>query len=152
MKWLKNTAEVFGLAAIILVCGVLFSLVLSRISGQSINGIPNQSMSGFTNVAVSTMAIGGATPLNYAGVLSSSSTTPASIGASGCADTAFTFTGLAVGAQVTVPEPPSTQATNVVMAGVRVTGANTLSIRFCNISTLTTQTPVAGVYTIFAAW
>ena len=120
---------------------------------QSINGIPNQTMGNFTSVVVNTMQIGTSVPLNYAGILSSASTTPASIGASGCADTAFTFTGVAVGATVSVPIPPSTQTANIIMAGVEpVTTANTVSIRFCNESTLTAQTPVAGIYKAFFAW
>lgn len=128
-------------------------VICAAFGGQSINGIANQTMSNFTNVTVSTMSIGGATALNYLGILSATTNTPASIGPAGCADTTFTFTGAAIGASVSGIIPPGTQTTNIIIGGVEpVASTNTVIIRFCNESTLTTYTPVAGVYKALFAW
>lgn len=116
------------------------------IHGQNINGVPNQIMNGFVNVVVTTMQIGSSVPLNYSGVLTSSSATPGSIGAGGCADTSYTFTGAAVGAVVSgVALNSGTQATNILFSGTEpVVSTNTVVVRWCNNSLLTTQTPTSG--------
>lgn len=127
---------------------------LHRVHGQNINGIPSQSMSGFTNVAVSTMAIGGATALNYLGIITSSSATPGSIGAGGCADTNYTFSGVPTGATVSgIALASGTMATNIGIAGYEpVTSANTVAVRYCNNSLLSTQTPTSGSLKALFAW
>lgn len=116
------------------------------IHGQNINGVPNQIMNGFVNVVVTTMQIGSSVPLNYSGVLTSSSATPGSIGAGGCTDTSYTFTGAAVGAVVSgVALNSGTQATNILFSGTEpVVSTNTVVVRWCNNSLLTTQTPTSG--------
>lgn len=130
-----------------LIAFVLAGVVTLRIThGQTINGIPNQSMTNFTNVVVTTMQIGSSVPLNYSGVLTSSSATPGSIAAGTCADTSYTFTGAAVGAVVSgVALASGTQSTNISYGGPEpIVSANTVPVRWCNNSLLTTQTPTAG--------
>lgn len=138
-----------SLRVIMGICLLVISLAgITRIitHGQTINGVPSQSMTNFVNVVVTTMQIGSSVPLNYSGVLTSSSATPGSIGAGGCANTSYTFTGAAVGAVVSgLALSSGTQATNINMSGYDpVISANTVSVRYCNNSLLATQTPTAG--------
>lgn len=137
------------------------SLKSKPVHGQNINGVPNQVMNGFgaVNVAAmvvtSTITVGSATPLSYNGLLTSSSATPASIGASGCADTSYTFTGVQVGAVMGMPRlstGTAVNATNIMIVGYQVTAANTVLVRYCNESTLSSQTPTAGSLTALFAW
>lgn len=102
-------------------------------------------------LAPTSFTLGGA-PLSYAGVISSASTAPAALTPGQCAETSFTFTGAVVGAQITMPVPPSAEPVSVAISGARVTAANTVAIRFCDINNVTTYTPTAGVYTAAFFW
>lgn len=125
-----------------------------HVHGQNINGIPNQVMSGFTNVSVSTISVGGSTALNFIGIITSSSATPGAIGAGGCADTNYTFAGVPTGAVVSgIALNSGTLATNINLAGYEpVTSANTVAVRWCNNSLLSTQTPTSGALKGLFTW
>lgn len=121
---------------------------------QNINGVPNQSMSGFTAISGTTLAVGGATPLNFEGIITSSSATPGSIGAGGCAVTNYTFAGVPTGAVVSgLALTSGTTGTNINIAAYEVvTSANTVPVKYCNNSLLATQTPTAGDLKGFFVW
>lgn len=101
-----------------------------------------------------TLKVGTAAALTYLGLITSSSATPASIGANGCASTTYTFTGVPVGAVMSGLRLNSgTQGTNISFGGydpVATTGS--VSIRWCNVSVLAAQTPTAGAMTALFAW
>lgn len=102
---------------------------------------------------VSTLKVGTGAAFTFMGILSSASYTFSSIGPAGCTDIPFTVTGAAVGAIISGVTAPSTQTTNIILGGVApVTSANTVTVRFCNESALTTYTPVNGVYKMMVAW
>lgn len=73
--------------------------------------------------------------------------TPASVAAQVVVEQTFTVTGLTTADKVTV-NPPATP-NNIGIAGVRVSAADTLAIRFVN-PTAGALTPTAGVYTVTA--
>lgn len=105
--------------------------------------------------AFATVQVGTATALTYAGLITSNSVTPGSIGAAGCADVSYTFTGVVTGSTMGFPRLSTGTAvngTNIEIVGYVVSAANTVLIRYCNASTLSTQTPTAGSLTAFFAW
>jgi hypothetical protein len=71
--------------------------------------------------------------------------TPAAVAANTTAEQTFTVAGLISGTEVYVTKPSVTA--NLVIAGVRVSAANTLAINFAN-NTAATITPPAEAYTI----
>lgn len=72
--------------------------------------------------------------------------TPASVAANTTAEQTFTVTGLVSGSVAVVNKPSAQRGLGIV--GVRVSGANTLAINFCNATgTAITPTP-AEVYTV----
>lgn len=142
------------LIIVVLLLAIALYSTRFHIKAQSINGVPSQSMSGFTNVAVSTIAVGGATALNFEGIITSSSATPGSIGAGGCADTNYTFSGVPTGSVVSgLVLTSGTLATNINLAGYEpITSANTVAVRWCNNSLLATQTPTSGALKGLFTW
>lgn len=58
---------------------------------------------------------------------------PASISANACAETAVTITGAAVGDMVLLSPPASLEA-GLCASGARVSAANTVQIRLCNVT------------------
>lgn len=77
----------------------------------------------------------------------SPSLTPASVAAATVAEQTFTVTGLTTDDRVVVNPPSIDNATGI--AGVRVSAANTLAIRFVN-PTAAALVPTAGVYEVMA--
>jgi hypothetical protein len=71
--------------------------------------------------------------------------TPAAVAANTTAEQTFTVTGLVAGTEVFVSKP--TVTANLVVAGVRVSAANTLAINFAN-NTSASITPPAETYSI----
>jgi hypothetical protein len=71
--------------------------------------------------------------------------TPAAVAANTSAEQTFTVTGLIAGTEVYVSKPSVTN--NLVIAGARVSAANTLAINFAN-NTAATITPPSEAYTI----
>lgn len=126
--------------------GVQASNLVTTNTTQVVSGVKN-----FTGSIV----LGTATPLSYAGLLTSSSATPASVSASSCADTSYTFTGATVGATVggvRLTSGTSVNTANIAYGGYQVTATNTVLIRWCNTSTLAAATPTSGALTAFFAW
>lgn len=73
--------------------------------------------------------------------------TPASVGAATVAEQTFTVNGLTTADKVIVNQAAISNATGI--AGVRVSAANTLAVRFVN-PTAGALTPTAGTWTIVA--
>lgn len=92
------------------------------------------------------LVINGGTPLTLAMVYSPS-ITPASVAAQTVAEQTFTVNGLTTADKVTLNPPAIANATGI--AGVRVSAANTLAIRFAN-PTAGALTPTSGIYTVLA--
>jgi hypothetical protein len=80
-------------------------------------------------------------------VVYSASLTPASVAAATVAEQTFTVTGLTTADKVIVNPPAIANSTGI--AGVRVSAANTLAIRFDN-PTAGALTPTSGIYTVLA--
>lgn len=73
--------------------------------------------------------------------------TPASVGAATVAEQTFTVTGLTTADTVIVNQAAISNAVGI--AGVRVSAADTLAVRFVN-PTAGSLTPTAGTWTIIA--
>ena len=97
-------------------------------------------------VSVPSVNIGAGTPLTKAQVYTPT-LTPASVAAATVAEQTFTVTGLTTADMVIVNPPAIANATG--LAGVRVSAANTLAIRFFN-PTAGALTPTSGIYTVLA--
>ncbi len=76
------------------------------------------------------------------------SLTPTAVTADTSAEQTFTVTGLATTDTVVV-NPPASFGDGLVLAGARVSAANTLAVRFGNM-TAGSLTPVAGTYRVLA--
>jgi|SRR6267142_6541945 len=98
-------------------------------------------VTGFTGISEAA-----ATPITGI-VVYTPSLTPASVATITVAEQTFTVTGLTTADKVIV-NPPSI-ATAVGLAGVRVSAADTLAIRFVN-PTAGALVPTAGVYIVIA--
>lgn len=94
----------------------------------------------------SSVTLGGGTALTKA-VVYTPTLTPASVAAAVVAEQTFTVTGLTTADKVEVNPPAIGNATGI--AGVRVSAADTLAIRFVN-PTAGALTPTSGVYTVLA--
>ena len=104
----------------------------------------------FSGVAASdSLTVGdpsAATPITQIRVYSQT-ITPASVGAATVAEQTFTVTGLTTADKVVVNPAAISNATGI--AGVRVSAADTLAVRFVN-PTAGSLTPTAGTWTILA--
>lgn len=98
------------------------------------------------NATLNAVAIGGGTSLTKA-VVYTPSLTPASVAAATVAEQTFTVNGLTTADKVTVNPPAIGNSTGI--AGVRVSAADTLAIRFIN-PTAGALTPTSGTYTVTA--
>lgn len=92
------------------------------------------------------LGIGGGTEITKIAVYSQT-ITPASVGAATVAEQTFTVTGLTTADKVIVNAAAISNATGI--AGVRVSAADTLAVRFTN-PTAGALTPTAGTWQIIA--
>lgn len=74
--------------------------------------------------------------------------TPAVVSAATAAEQIFTVPGIKVGDVAAAM--PAAATTNILIAGVRVAGANQVGITFANTSPTTATTPASGVYTFWS--
>lgn len=100
----------------------------------------------YTLIATTSVTIGAGTPITKI-VVYTPTLTPASVAAATVAEQTFTVTGLTTADTVSVNCPSIANATGI--AGVRVSAADTLAIRFVN-PTAGALTPTSGVYRIIA--
>lgn len=115
--------------------------------GQVAIQFQNLTAATITPTAAETYTFGAASafaPAPLASVLTQT-LTPASVAANTTAEQTFTVTGLIAGTMVYVTKPSVTA--NLVVAGARVSAANTLAINFANNSGATI-TPPAEAYSI----
>lgn len=101
----------------------------------------------FTTASASTsLTLGAGTAITKI-VVYTPTLTPASVNAATVAEQTFTVTGLTTADKVIVNPPSIANSTGV--AGVRVSAADTLAIRFVN-PTVGALTPTSGTYTVIA--
>lgn len=125
------------------------TLKADRFTGSVGTGAGATAAAGaFTTVTASTSATVGSsgTPITQV-VVYSQTLTPAAVAAATVAEQTFTVTGLATTDKVFINGPADAGAVGV--AGVRVSAANTLAIRFVN-PTAGALTPASGAYNIVA--
>ena len=99
-----------------------------------------------TAIAPTTFTLGAGTPLLKT-VVYTPNLTPATVAANISAEQTFTVTGLTTGDTVEINPPGATAG--IVVAGVRVSAANTLAITWGNL-TAAPLTPTGGVYRVIA--
>lgn len=96
--------------------------------------------------ASDSLTVGSGTPITKVAVYAPS-ITPASVGAATVVEQTFSVPGLTTADKVVVNAPALVNAIGV--AGVRVSAADTLAIRFAN-PTAGALTPAAGTYPVIA--
>jgi hypothetical protein len=125
-----------------------------RINGILVGTIDNTGLTMSAGKAISSptaafttsVTVGGGTPITKT-VVYTPTLTPASVAAATVAEQTFTVTGLTTADTVSINVPSIANATGI--AGVRVSAADTLAIRFVN-PTAGALTPTSGVYRIIA--
>lgn len=138
-----------------------------RVVGQNLVAIQFQNLtaSTITPTASEVYTFGSATAFQPAPIMQviQQTLTPVSVAANTAAEQTFTVPGLIAGTEVFVTKPSVTN--NLVVAGARVSAANTLAINFANntaaaivppsetylIAAFTTEAPAGGSSTILPA-
>jgi hypothetical protein len=138
-----------------------------RAAGPNLVAIQFQNLTAatITPTAAETYTFGSASGFQPAPIMQvlSQTLTPASVAANTSAEQTFTVTGLIAGQEVSVIKPSVT--TNLVVAGARISAANTLAINYANnsggsivppsetyqIVVITTEAPAAGSSTVIPA-
>ena len=138
-----------------------------RVVTNNLVAIQFQNLTGatITPTAAETYTFGSASGFQPAPIMQvlSQALTPVSVAANTTAEQTFTVAGLIVGQEVYVTKPSVTA--NLVVAGARVSAANTLAINFANntaaaivppaetylIAVITVEAPAAGSSTILSA-
>ena len=138
-----------------------------RVIAANIVAIQFQNLTGatITPTAAETYTFGSASGFQPAPIMQTTSQllTPVSVAANTTAEQTFTVPGLILGQEVYVTKPSVTA--NLVLAGARVSAANTLALNYANntagaivppaetylIAVFTTEAPAAGSSTILPA-